>query len=180
MADQFHPVDRLLHRHPFRLELLRADDDGRVALLLFIAGDDRDLAGRDGAEHVGRCRLHIDPLDGAAALVEFGAPRVVAGVHALVLRASQLLAQLVDREIERSELVTVSGLGPDDRALSGERQFDGVVLHASVVIRAVSDLDVHALSARSEVFDAGDLVFDDRAKAICHSHSHADDAGFHP
>ena len=105
---------------------------------------------------------------------------MVAGVDALVLRAAQLLAQLVDREVEGGELVAVGGLGPHERALAGERELDGVVLDATVVIRAVRDLYVDALSAWRKVLDAGGLVFDDRAEAIGDTHSHADDAGFHP
>ena len=131
--------------------------------------------------HVDGCRLH-DRSPGwlAAALLELGAARVVAGVDALVLRAPQLLAQLVDREVEGGELVAVGRLGPDERALAGERQLDGVVLDAAVVIRAMRDLDVDALCAWRKVLDAGGLLFDDRAEAIRDPHSHADDAGFHP
>ena len=116
----------------------------------------------------------------AAPLLELRAARVVAGVDALVLRAPQLLAQLVDRHVEGGELVGIRRLGADEGALAGERELDRVVLHAAVVIRAVGHLHVHALSAWRKVLYAGGLVFDDRAEAIGDTHSHADDAGFHP
>jgi hypothetical protein len=180
VADQLHAVDGVFDAHPLRTELLGADHDRRVVRLLLVAGDDRDLARRDSAQNVDGCRLHVDPLDGAAALLELRTAGVLTSVDALVLRAAQLLAQLVDREVEGGELVTVGGFGPHHGALAGDRQLDGVVLDATVLIGAVRDLYIDALSAWRKVFDAGGLVFDDRAEAIGDTHSHADDAGFHP
>ena len=162
------------------VEFLRADDDGRVAVLVLVAGDDRDLAGRDGAHDIEGCRLQVDAGQLAAALLELRPARVVASVDALVLRAPELLAQLVDRHIEGGELVGIRRLSADERTPARERELDRVVLHPAVVIGAVGHFDVHALSARCKVLYAGGLVFDDRAEAICDTHSHADDAGFHP
>ena len=153
---------------------------GRVVRLLLVAGDDRDLPGRHGAKNVGGGRLHVHSVDGAALLVEFGAARMLAAVHALLLGAAELLAELVDGDVERRELVVVDGLGPDDRTLAGQGQFHGRVLHATVVIRAVSDFDLETLRARREVLDPGHLLLDDSAEAIRNAHSHTDDAGIHP
>ncbi len=180
VADQLHPVDGLFDRHPLGFELLRADDDRRVVRLVLVARDDRDLAGRDGAHDIDRGGLQVDARQLTALLLELGAARVVARIDALVLRAPQLLAQLVDRHVEGGELVGIRRLSADDRALAGERELDRVVFHPTVVIRAVSHLHVHALSAWRKVLYADGLVFDDRAEAIGDTHSHADDAGFHP
>ena len=127
-----------------------------------------------------RRRLQVDSLQRAALLGELRTAGVVALVDTLVLGATQLLAQLVDREIQSRELVAVGRLGPHDGSLAGDRELDRVVFHPAVVIRPVGDLHVDALRARGEVLDAGGLLFDDRAEAIRHVHSHADDAGFHP
>jgi hypothetical protein len=72
VPDELHPVDGLLDRHPLGIEVLRADDDGRVLLVGIALADDRDLAGCDRAQHIDRGRLQIDARERAAALVELG------------------------------------------------------------------------------------------------------------
>src|SRR6478752_4883610 len=119
-------------------------------------------------------------MDGAALLVELGAARMLATVDALLLGTPQLFREFVDRDVEGSELVVVDSLGPDDRTLAGQGQFHGRILHATVVIRAVSDFHLETLRARREVLDPGHLLLDDSAEAIRNAHSHTDDAGIHP
>ncbi len=161
VADELHPVHGLLDRHPLRFELLRADHDRGVVGFVLVAGHDGDLPCRDGTDDIQRGRLHVDSGELSAPLLELRAPRVVARIDALVLRATQLFAQLVDRHVQRRELVAVGGLGPDDRTLARERELDRVVLHSAVVVGAMGHFDVDTLRARSEVLYAGGLVFDD-------------------
>jgi hypothetical protein len=72
---------------------------------------------------------------------------VVARVDALVLRAAQLLGELVDREVEGDELVAVGRLGANDRPLAGHGELDRLVLTGAVVVRTVGDLDIETLHA---------------------------------
>jgi hypothetical protein len=105
---------------------------------------------------------------------------VLARIDALVLRATQLLGELVDGDVEGGELVAVDGFGTHHGAFAGERQLDRGILHAAVVVGAMRDLDVEPLRTRKQMLDAEGLLIDHTPESIRDAHSHADDAGFHP
>src|SRR5690606_34928122 len=95
-------------------------------------------------------RFDVDAFEGSAALLEVRAARMLASVDALFLRPAQLLRHLVDREIERDELVAVRGLRANDRPLADGRELDRLIRHPAVPIRAMRDLHVQSLRLRGE------------------------------
>lgn len=152
---------------------------GGVRLLLLAVRDDRDLPRGDGMDDVGRRGLHVDPLERAGALLVVSPSRVEPAGDALVLRAAQLLGDLVEGHVEGGELVARAGLGPDDGALSDHGQLDDVVLHPTVAMGLMRDLDLKAESARSESGDAGALLFDHGAESIGDPDADTRDVRFH-
>jgi hypothetical protein len=177
VSDQLHPVDCLFDGHPLRVEVLRANDDGRVLRLLVIL--DRHRSRRDGMQDICGCGFDVDSLQRTALLLEMRAARMLAPVDTLLLRTTQLLRHLVDSEIESHELVAVDSLRAYDRPLADESELDSLIGHPPASIGAMRHLHIQSLRFRSERLHPGDLLLDNGAEAIGDTHPDANDACFH-
>jgi hypothetical protein len=97
----------------------------------------------------------------------------------LLLGAPELLRELVQRHVQRGELVRVDSLRPDDRSLTEERELHGLIRDATVAIGPMGDLDLEPESSRRERLNTRRLLLDNRAEPVGDAHSDADDARFH-
>ena len=165
MAHELHLVQGLVDRHGLRLVQLLADDDGRIAQLVFdlLAGDSRDLG-----RLLGRLLLGLGNVD---VLRRQRQRRTHVGVGASVFlaaitRAPQPLEKLSRRQVEGPVPIGRGCLGAYDRALVDDGYLYSLGDFRLGGIGLVGYLDVDPLRPRRELFDLRELLVDVGAETV--------------
>ena len=184
MADQLHPVDRVLHGQRLGREPLAADHHGalRSVGLVDVAGVGRSALGGHGAASRSRVGRDDAVVGEVLALASRRLSSRLPCPRCTFLRsfcAAHPLHQLVSATSKAANLSMPRGLGPHDRSRPDEGHLHSIVAGGAVRLVVPAEPDLEGERPFSEVLHPFRLLLHVGAEAVGDPHIATDECDVH-